>query len=70
MLVYSEPGFTRLLNFVRAQRAEKAGDVAIGKPKSWDAYQIEVGYIRAMDAVESEIARITGTEDNPTEKDI
>ena len=67
---YTASEFERILTFVRERRADRAQQVTIGRPKTWDEYQRDIAYIKAMDDVESEMARITGTEENPTEKDV
>lgn len=69
MPLYTASEFQRVLDFVRKSRAARAELVVIGRPKTWDEYQRDIAYIRAMDDVESEMAKITGTEESPTEKD-
>jgi len=44
-----------VLDFVREQRAERAQKMALGAPKSFEEYREYVGFIQAMDAVETAI---------------
>lgn len=67
---YGASEFERLLKFVRELRADEAQAVAIGKPKTWDEFCRSVGRIKALDDVESEMSRITGTSDGATEQEM
>ena len=62
--------FTRLLEFVRATRVDRAQDLAIGKWQNESDARTLVGWIRALDAVESEMAKITGSSQTFGEKEI
>lgn len=55
---------------MRETRATRAEEVAIGKCTSWEAYQRDVAYIKAMDDVEEEMKTITGNQEALEEKDV
>lgn len=62
--------FTRLLDFVRATRVDRAQDLAIGKWQTESEARTLVGWIRALDAVESEMAKLTGSTQTYGEQEI
>ncbi len=67
---YTASEFQRLRDYALKRRAETAERICIGSCKSWDDYIRDVAYIKAMDDLESEMARITGTQENQDEKDV
>ena len=48
---------TKLLD----ERASRAGDVAIGKPKTFEEYNREVGFVRGIDFAIDVITQTTGS---------
>ena len=50
---------------MRERRATAAQDLALGKPKTIEAYRELVGYIRALDEVETEIGNLIGQSKSP-----
>lgn len=66
---YTASEFERILVFVRKERAQEAEKLCIGTPKTWEAYREAVTRIQTFDAIESEMAKITGTA-NTGEEDL
>jgi len=52
---------SRIQRTVLEERALHAGDIADGKCKTFDAYQLEIGYVRGLDFALNTILRITGS---------
>lgn len=52
--------WSRLREWLLRERAERAQDLAVGKPRTLDAYREAVGYIAALDAIESFMSKLTG----------
>lgn len=53
---------SHILAFARRLRAQRAEDMTLGKMKTLDAYREGVGFIAAMDAIETEIKKLSGFE--------
>lgn len=70
MPLHTATEFQRILAFVRKRRAESAEGVCIGKTKTWDDYRHETGYIKALDEVETEMRKITGSPEASDERDV
>lgn len=47
-----------LIAKTRERRATAAQDMAMGKPKTLEAYRELVGYVRALDEIETDIASV------------
>lgn len=70
MPVFNATEFQRIVTFVRERRDACAKEAAIGRPKTWDAYQHLIGQIKALDDVERQMVEITGSPEATDEKDV
>lgn len=53
---------SRIRASILKERADRAGQVAVGQCKTFDAYNHEVGYVKALDFAIDQITRITGSD--------